>query len=451
MESARGGAISNPYGVDLSGLPTGPAVIRLSLAVTTKAWESAGAVVPGTKLETEAKDLQVKLQPPANYPVVPPTIDFGRVESAGSISRALALTGPGCAWLEGPAAVTTTPQNVTATTITSSAASKDSCVSGELPLNLTTTQTGNGLLAGTLKVMLLPDDRTAPALATSVAFNLDMKPPINTSRLWLVLSLLTLLGVAIPVGLLYAAKHATAKIPGDSVAHGYVTGVVNGSSSFLDSGVDLAAHDLAVSPVPDDRRSVSVGRATLRTRMGLGLTEPGYVVIEDLPGPSMSDNNHQVKGAAQLPLAVQGHWFASLDGADPRRGPVTVGFLTVPGPGQAWSELTADAQRRIRDVVGALRAALPRAEEPAAQAGPVDPFATVGTAATDPFAPGGAPAAPSGLGTPMSPTFGSGPSGATDPFGASAAPSSSQPATAPDSPGTHAPGFDTPRPPLTDW
>lgn len=414
VQGAKGLDIAAPHPVDLKGLPGGPAKLRLTLNVTTRSWQSGTQTVSGTRLEPVIKDVTVEIKAPANYPEVPTEVDFGHVEAATSVARDLMVSGSGCVWLDGEAEFLTTPQGVTGSRITSPASGKESCASGKLPLTLTTSQVGNGLASGTMRVMSLPDDRTAAPVARPVNFRLDMEPPMDPCRFWLSLVGLTLVGLLIPVGLLYLMKWMTARIPGEAVAYGQVTGQIDDTTSFLDTGARLNAHELHVVPTTGGVRELVLPTGRLTTKAGLGLTEPGYVVVADGPGVSIADDTKQSKGRARLPVAVQGHWFATLDSTDPQSGPVTITFLTTTGDGDSLSRLVDDARSRVRDVVQTARTSIPGAPtsapppEGAGGSGDLfapgsssppsktasDPFgAFVASEAPDPFASGhGAPA-----------------------------------------------------------
>ena len=185
---------------------------------------------------------------------------------------------------------------------------------------------------------------------------MEMQRPADIGRLTIVLILITLAGVAIPLGLLYLLKWRAAQIPGVSLVHGEVMGPVEGR-----------ADELLANP-PDERqmRGVSRGHATTASDKcsnrvahpsGTGPTEPGFVEV--VGGPAVSSGAAGGRGKrARLPLAVQDHWVAVLDPHDPHRGPVELVFLLSPGSG-GLADLIADARAELPDKVDALRSKLP--------------------------------------------------------------------------------------------
>ncbi|OFE16163.1 hypothetical protein BA895_19940 [Humibacillus sp. DSM 29435] len=411
-----GSSIAAPQTIDLTGVDPGSATLRLALAVTTKDWASLGRSVPGTVLEPQVNDISVDIRTPANYPSLAKSVDFGTITEAGQVSGSVAVTGKGCVWLDGAPTVTTSPADAPGIGITSTATNKANCVSGSLPLSFSSDDVGDGLVSGSATVMVLPQDRTASPVKVSVTFTADMQRPINPWYFLLALVGLTLLGVAVPVALLYLAKFVTAKIPGTSLSAGSVRGEVSaGSGSFLDAGCSLTPQQLLSQPLPQGgSRRVSIDGKTLMTKAGLGLTEPGYVRVEH-PGriSAAGPTGAQSKGHARLPLAVQNQWCVALDPTNPRGGEVEVTFFTVTGaPG--WDTLVSGARRALPEVVRGLRSQIPESTPDAGDDTgiPADPWASsrvpAGTGA-DPWAQpanpngpvfgapiGGVPAAPVG-------------------------------------------------------
>ncbi len=351
--------LGEPIQTQLTGLTPGPALLRVTLDVTTTPWVSRGKTVPGTKLEQQARDYSILILPPGNYPSVPEVVDFGSTDKAGEVSAVLKLHGAGCAWLADPADVITSPDGVDVA-VTSPANSRDSCAS-ELPLALSVSQVGNGLVSGGVTVQTLPADKSGNPVPATVSFKLDMERPADVAVLTWVLFTVTLLGVAIPVGLLYILKFVTAVIPGESVASASIRGTVTEMTSFVAAGVPITSEDLNTSILTGtSRRKVAVaGGKTLVAKMGLAPTEPGYVVVEQ-PGIAAGGRSvpRWAKSRARLPLAVQGNWCVALDPVDPIAGPVEITVFTAAG-GVGLPELLDDVRTNLGDFVMRLRGALP--------------------------------------------------------------------------------------------
>ncbi len=352
------GQIGDPQRIDLTGVAPGSARLRVSLEVTTRPWNSpAGTVVPGTKLEPQVKDFLLQIASPPNYPVVPDQVDFGKSESAGPVSTQIPVTGEGCVWLVGSSSLTL-PQGVDSVSVTSNAIDRASCVSGPLVVTVTGSAVGNGLASGTLKVATAPKGDGAP-IERPVTYRWDVSRPLNIKVLLPVLIGVTLLGLAIPLGLIYLVKYLTATIPGDALKVGSVRGRVDGSGSFLDEGVDLEPSALPAVFLASNRRVVQVGDKRLLTKAGWALTEPGFVVVEQPGTPAGAGRTAmRHKGQAKLPLSLVGSWCVALDAVNPHEGDVEVTIFTNPA-GSKWSDLVEELRRDVRDAVEILRAQLP--------------------------------------------------------------------------------------------
>lgn len=405
---------ANPTGLDLTTATPGQVRVRLKLVVTTKSWSSpSGAQVPGTTLEPQVKDYLVTIQAPATYPVVPSSVDFGHTTTKDPVQASLPIQGEGCVWLGDVPAPVTLPQGVSAATVTSSAKDQGSCVVGSLPLSIAPSDIGNGLVSGILRVVTASKDAGAKPIPVPVTYQLDMARPANTTVLVIALVGITLLGVAIPLGLIYLVKFLTAKIPGESIKAGSVRGPVDDTRSFLSDGLALDPTTLKTEFLSGDRRRVSVAGCSLCAKTGLALTEPGYVLVEQAGSPAGSGREAARKGTqARLPLAVQGNWCVSLDAADPWHGDVQVTFFTAAGA-SGWDDLIDDARSGVQEAVLTLRRGLPQETNPAGTSsgspGSADGWGGPGGSASadawsSPAAQVGDPWGTSGASTPTLPT-----------------------------------------------
>lgn len=357
--------LARSYLLDLKKAKVGDAVIRLTLRVVT----APAGKVAGTALDPQSVDIPVSVLAPGSYPHVANRVSFGATEGTGPLSATVPVDGTGCVWLAGAQESLTRPDGVAVPQLSSAHTSANSClkVTGRtgLPLTMQVTSTGNGLASGTVSVMTAPTDASLPPISVKVDYRLEMHRPPNVTTLIWVLVLTFLAGILIPLGLLYLAKWWNARIPGDSVLVGGTTGLVTATDSFLTSGGEFPLREQDLSSVilaGTDRRSLALpGGETLRSRMGWGITEPGFVVVA-APGrysvssarPSTTRKGDQ----GRLPLAIQGHWVALLDAHDPMSGPVEVILLVAPLSGR-WADITLDARQRVPEAVDKLRQALP--------------------------------------------------------------------------------------------
>lgn len=401
--------IEQPIDLDLDRLRPGTAELILTLDVTTQSWTEGATTIPGTKLEPRFAAIPLTILPPANYPSIPARISFGSTEKADPVTVEVPIDGEGCAWLAGTTTFTGYPDGQDGAKLSSPAQDRAGCATGKLSLTLDPAGLGNGSFTGTTKVMLAATDTSAEPISVDLAFDLSQSRPASQPVLWATLVAVTLLGVAIPVGLLYLVKYLTAKIPGTAVLGASASGPVSDGGAFTDNGVPIGVADLALTHLTGNRRDVSVAGRGLRARMGASPTEPGYVMVATAGASAGGRMPLQSRGGhAKLPLAVQGTWMVELDPQRPVSGPVTVTVFTGPGaPG--FQELLADVRSGIRSEVARLREGMPA--EPGAQSGDAwgaapsgapgaDPWSSPasnpgGARPADPWAqPGGRPAAP---------------------------------------------------------
>ncbi len=373
------GEMEEPLELDLEGLDPGVAELVLTLDVTTQSWEEDGETIPGTRLEPRHASIPLNILPPADFPNLPDRVSFGHTETADPVTIQVPLEGEGCAWLAGETGFTGFPEGQDGARLTSPATDRATCASGSLELTLDPDGLGNGSFTGTTRVLLAAEDASAEPIAVDLAFDLSQSRPASQPVLWSTLLGVVLLGVAIPVGILYLVKYLTAKIPGNAVLAGSVYGPVDDTRAFTDNGVPLNVANLTVAHLTGNRREVTVAGKTLRAKMGAAPTEPGHVVVAT-PGPSAGGRTalQSIRGNALLPLAVQGNWMVALDPQRPVSGPVEVTVFTAPGaPG--FKELLEDVRANIRPAVARLREGLP--PEPGAPSGdPWSPGPTAGTA-----------------------------------------------------------------------
>lgn len=348
----------DPISLELADVGPGALQLRTSLQITTASWTGGGETVPGTQLEPVNTTFNAQVHPPEEFPTIPSRVSFGETESADPVTVTVPLEGEGCVWLGEETTFTGYPQGVDSATLTSPATDESSCGSSELELTLDPGGIANGALVGQTEVLLTSPNAAEPVSVT-LDFDLQMRRPASQPVLWGTLIGVTLLGIAIPLGILYLTKYLTSKIPGNAVLAGQVRGRVDDSAAFTDGGVGLSVAEMQIAHLANNRRNVDVAGVNLRAKMGLAFTEPGYVVV-DQPGraaggrTSMSSKGEK----ARLPLAVQGNWTVALDPNRPVSGDVVVTVFTSPGaPG--LNELYDDVRANIRDAVAKLREGLP--------------------------------------------------------------------------------------------
>lgn len=375
-EGVQGAQIAEPRSIDLTSVPIGKAVLRVTLDLTTKSARTEdGQQVPGTVLAPQSVDVPIRIQAPENYPTISPTLYLGTIEDLETVDGAVEITGPGCVWLDKAAPATTLPVGVKDPVISSSANDKGSCVKvadGEkatVPVSLTFDSLDNGDVNGAMTLMAVPEDGKGEAIPVEVDYTLEMRKPRDTSTFLLALIGITLAGVLIPVALLYLVKWLTSGIPGSSLLVGRVQGTVDADGRFLPSTGDALAVDPAAMDtvfLAASRRRVALpGGGELVAKVGLNPSAPGYVVA-NIPGRSAASSARKPSNkalGAVLPSAVAGSWVVAIEGTGSGAA-AEVLFFTNPN-GAGIDQLLQDARDRIPDVVTTLRS-----KAPGTQAGP---------------------------------------------------------------------------------
>ncbi len=354
--------IAKPQRLDASNLQPGPASIRLSLNVTTAGWQDprTGENVPGTELRPQLADIPFTVIAPAGFGRVDQHVNFGSVEGPVNLSGVLTAHGPGCVWLDSTRApeVTTGPAEITSVSLTSPANSDATCVriesgaSQDLPLTLTSPQTGSGGLTGTFVVKMASLDSPDKVQDFTVDYSAEVRRPLNTANFVLTLIAALVLGPGIPLALLYLAKWATAKIPDRPLLTQQVPVQVSGStllrngSPLMLQGGDL--RDMARIP-SGGARSLDVGGVTLQTKAGKSPFGTGEVVVEAGQQVGVSSAHPVPAGKhhhARLPLAVHNNWVLLHDPTGPADRATAVLLVAGDATPQQRQELVDDLNRR---------------------------------------------------------------------------------------------------------
>jgi hypothetical protein len=369
------GDLDRGFPLDLRGVPTGAATLRLTLSVRTADLPGDGGTpaTPGTRLTDRVIDVPLTVLPPVNYPRVLGRVDFHRGEGRGPFTASLAVTGPGCVWVDGQT-VTAAPDGVGTVSVAAATASQaGSCLAvaagsrATLPLRLHLQHPGTGTVAGTVTVHLAPVGDPQRAVTVEVPFLADVvKPAAEPVRVSVLVAAL-LLGLGGPVLFLYAAKWWTARIPGLPLLSGIVRAVVRDGSVLRDGRPFAVTHDdVAYVAVPPRgaRRLVLDGRVTLATKVGGRPTATGSTLVsaEGMSvvggGPNASSGR---RGSGRLPLAVHNRWVALI--GDPARDDVDVLVLVS---GSAGPPTYARISEQVRTALPGLVA---RARSEAARTG----------------------------------------------------------------------------------
>lgn len=384
-------------------LAPGAATMTRTITLTTPdATGVDGARVPGTTLSPTVVTEQVTLVPPLNFPTVAAALTFPLLEKETAATGTVGVSGPGCVWLD-PGAVTLTgaPAEAGEVTISSSHSSAESCLevadgaTADLEVSLSTKDHANGSVTGSLEVSISPLGHADQARSTTVAFNGEMRRPLNVTTTSAAFVAALVLGIAVPILLLYLVKYLMARVPAGGLVIGRT--VVEVPSDGQPPNVDLSSRDLKQLAVRKGTRELSTDGYVLRAHPGLAPTSVPQVRLDQPQAPSVSGSlEGQRGGHAVLPLSVRGNWVVVLDQPD---SPRTVTLLVF-SPSLERSDIdriTQDAAKRLPSRVATLAASNRGMKNEAAGANQPGPAAAQATVLPPPSA--GA----SGFSTPMPP------------------------------------------------
>jgi hypothetical protein len=364
------GDLDRSFPLDLHGVPTGAATLRVTLSVRTADLQGGGGTpaTPGTRLTDRVVDVPLTVLPPVNYPRVLGRVDFHRGEGPGPFTASLAVTGPGCVWVDGQT-VAAAPDGVGTVSVAAATASRaGSCAAvaagsrATLPLRLRLQHPGTGTVAGTVTVPLAPVGDPQRAVTAEVPFLADVvKPAAEPVRVSVLVAAL-LLGLGGPVLFLYGAKWWTARIPGLPLLGGTVPAVVRDGNVLRDGRPFAVTHDdvayVAVPPGGTRRLVLDGGRVTLATRVGGRPTAAGYTLVGAEGMSAVTDGPHASsgrRGSTRLPLAVHNRWVALI--ADPARDDVDVLVLVSGSAGPAtYARISEQVRTSLPGLVARVRA-----------------------------------------------------------------------------------------------
>lgn len=327
--------------VSLEGVPLGAARLELSLVHTTAPVVEGGEVVePGTQLQPQTVTLPIQVEPPLDYPTVLGALSFGTLDGTSEATTELRLEGEGCLWLDASSLrVLAGPDEAGALSLDSEAGSHADChrpSGGPLTVGFAAESTANGTVNGRVTVYLLPEGGQGPAIPRELSVTANMLTPFDPARGATVFFLLLVLGILIPVGLIYLAKFIVARIPGRALfALRIPVSVTDGLVRRDGGSFVLREEDFTTSLRSLPRRGVKrldLGGVTLKSKMGWAPAGPGYVRVE-APGRVGASDSHPASVGhppqARMPLAVHGHWAVLRNAAGPTRDAELVVF--VPG------------------------------------------------------------------------------------------------------------------------
>jgi len=274
-----------------------------------------GKPVAGTELSPAVMEIAFSVLPPANFPTVGASVDFGTLGGTTTATAPLTVTGPGCVWIvPGSATVDTAPEAAGAVTVGSPNMSPETCLelaageTGQLSVTLQTQATDNGLVSGTVPVTLASTEDQTLTRTMPVTFTGEMKKPLNVPSFWATLISALILGPGLPLALLYLLKFLlNSKIPSGL---NYALLDVKASDGDL-QGADGA---LRLTPIRmldvkrGGQRQVGVDDLEVSSRFGWSPITPATAQVTAPGVTSAAPGAQPGSKPARLPLALANKW-----------------------------------------------------------------------------------------------------------------------------------------------
>ena len=332
--------------------------IVTSLQITTAPPTVDGeAAAEGTALQPARSASTITVLPPQNFPTVGPRLDFGLLEEETTAQASLEVTGPGCVWLDPESTdVVGAPAEAGGIGVTSPSSTEVDCVQvaeGEqstLSVELATDDHANGAVQGTIDLWIAPEDDLSAAQTVTVPFEADLRRPLDVTTAGTAFIIALVLGIGIPLVVLYLLTWFTARIPKGTLVSGSTRITLPAGGGRTD--IALERNQLTMTSLPSAQRSVAVAGRMLRSRFSPLPTEAPWVELDD-SSPSVSGAvPGSRRGRARLPLGVRGNWIAVPD----RHDPSTATLIVLLGSEDQASLDTVleDARKRVADRVRSL-------------------------------------------------------------------------------------------------
>jgi hypothetical protein len=351
--------ITTPQSVDLSRASPGAATLHLQLQITTAdAPNPLGKPIPGTRLADSVVDIPVKIASPANFPLVPDRINIGTHDAGQTFKVAIPLGGQGCTYLS-KVSIDTEPA-AAATSVKSAANTPASCVKSvantqQLALTVSTRPSQAGSINGSLVMHLVSSDSPRRELTKTVSLTGDLRVSADAAVQWTVFAVALLVGILVPLLLLYLFSWLGCRIPGTrQIIYGtfpaqVVDRDVRRDGAPLRLGLSDVSQQLSV-PLKGTRR-LQIEGLSFKTRLGWVPFRPGIVQVRG-GGPGVlltSAERTSMAVNGQLPLNIHQSWIATPVGTG---GAVTIlVLLSSSASDEAAMRMAESIRRQLPDLI----------------------------------------------------------------------------------------------------
>lgn len=289
--------------------------LRLSASITTK---GAGET-PGTTLAPIVFEKQISIVP-VNAPNIPASATLNLNGTQGSFE--LPVTGPGEVWVdEGTINANGTEIKYSSDHDSSNPLKLGRDEDGLIVVNAEVNEPVDAAISGEPITASYKDADGKAGDPVNVSVNGSVNAPVNKVVFGATLIVVLLLGILIPVGLLYLIRFLTGKIPSKPGIHVLRIPVTTQDSQLLrqDTGrefeVDYQKDFINAPREKSTGKTLNAAGMQIKVRTGFNPLAPAQAVVD--AAATMSDDGKQIGSRAVLPLAVHNHWFALVDQNNP--------------------------------------------------------------------------------------------------------------------------------------
>lgn len=253
---------------------------------------------------------------PQNLPRVSGDVSFSTEDENGV--GELTVTGPGKVWVAPGTTLNSEvlPEGIGEVSVSSDYDSPDNALfvqrgeTATLPVNFTVAEPTEGIVSGSFDATIADADGAEEPVTVPATANGSYTVPLNTGKFIFAFIMSLLVGILIPLGLIYLIRYVSSRIPRQRrKVQVFAAKEENGVVS-LQNGRDIVLRLAEGQVLPDSSDNLSVGgyRCTVK-RPNLDPTKEAPVLVKQIP--SISGKGEHVKGEAKLPLSLSFSWFVA--------------------------------------------------------------------------------------------------------------------------------------------
>lgn len=352
-------SLKNSLTLDTSDLAIGNAQLRSTLKLTTAPVTLPdGKQIEGTALAPTESTAEITIQPPLKFPTVDGALDFGTLDGEVTATTDLTVSGEGCVWISGEQAeLSAAPATIEKVTVTSEASTQDSCIKVEgaqttIPVKISFNEADNGALVGDIEVSLASSDGTETSDVT-IPFRAEVQKPLNVAAAWGTFVIALLLGIGLPIVMLYLFKYLGSVIPRGNIGVLTMPLEIPEGDVQMPVTITLPQEGRQIVNVPKGARTLNIGAYTLNVRTGASPVSTGWVeFVGSAPSVSGDSPGHK-DGHATMPLGVRGQWVAVLDQPNsPQR--ITLILLAASSDQHTYEAIAKGAEKNLRSRLKSL-------------------------------------------------------------------------------------------------